>query len=56
MKRFLKGVGCSFIAVAMLTIVSGAAFAKSLTVGVSWSNFQVERWKSDDAAMKGQLE
>jgi D-xylose transport system substrate-binding protein len=26
-----------------------------MTVGVSWSNFQEERWKTDEAAMKGQL-
>src|SRR5499427_2592216 len=25
-------------------------------VGVSWSNFQEERWKTDEAAIKGQLE
>jgi D-xylose transport system substrate-binding protein len=56
MKRFLKGVSCTFIAVALLTALSGEAFAKSLTVGVSWSNFQEERWKTDEAAMKGQLE
>jgi D-xylose transport system substrate-binding protein len=55
MKRFLKGVGCTLIAITMLTVVSGAALAKSLTVGVSWSNFQEERWKTDEAAMKGQL-
>ena len=55
MKRFLKGVGCTFVAVAVLTVVSSAAFAKSLTVGVSWSNFQEERWKTDEAAIKGQL-
>ena len=55
MKSFLKNVGCTFIAVAVLAVVSGAVFAKSLTVGVSWSNFQEERWKTDEAAMKGQL-
>jgi D-xylose transport system substrate-binding protein len=32
------------------------SFAKSLTVGVSWSNFQEERWKTDEAAIKAQLE
>ncbi len=56
MKKFLKIAGCTFIAIAVLAVVSGAAFAKSLTVGVSWSNFQEERWKTDEAAMKGQLE
>jgi D-xylose transport system substrate-binding protein len=56
MKKYLKGVGLLFIAVALITVVSGAAFAKSLVVGVSWSNFQEERWKTDEAAIKGQLE
>ena len=55
MNRILKGVGCMVIAVAVLTVVCGAAYAKSLVVGVSWSNFQEERWKTDEAAMKGQL-
>jgi D-xylose transport system substrate-binding protein len=56
MKRFLKSLGYTFIIVAVLTVVSGPASAKSLTIGVSWSNFQEERWKTDEAAMKGQLE
>ena len=55
MKRFLKSVGCTLIAITVLTAGGGAAFAKSLTVGVSWSNFQEERWKTDEAAMKDQL-
>ncbi|MBN9672640.1 D-xylose ABC transporter substrate-binding protein [Roseibium aggregatum] len=33
-----------------------AAHAQDLTVGVSWSNFQEERWKTDEAAMKAALE
>ena len=36
-------------------LVSSAAFAQ-MTVGVSWSNFQEERWKTDEAAIKAQLE
>jgi len=32
------------------------AFAAGETVGVSWSNFQEERWKKDEAAIKGALE
>lgn len=55
MRRFLMGVGCTFIAVVLLTAVGSTAFAKSLTVGVSWSNFQEERWKTDEAAIKAQL-
>ncbi|KMK65726.1 D-xylose ABC transporter substrate-binding protein [Puniceibacterium sp. IMCC21224] len=32
------------------------AFAQDMTVGVSWSNFQEERWKTDEAAIKGALD
>jgi D-xylose transport system substrate-binding protein len=35
---------------------SGAAFAQSLTVGVSWSNFQEERWQTDEAAIRAALD
>lgn len=37
---------------------NSAAFADShgITVGVSWSNFQEERWKTDEAAIKAALE
>jgi len=37
---------------------SSAALAEShgMTVGVSWSNFQEERWKTDEAAIKAALE
>ncbi len=31
-------------------------FAQDVTVGVSWSNFQEERWKTDEAAIKGALD
>jgi len=55
MKKVLMGISCLFVVVAMLTLVSGIVFAKSLTVGVSWSNFQEERWKTDEAAIKNQL-
>jgi len=40
---------------AMLAL-SGAASAKDLIVGVSWANFQEERWKTDEAAMKAVIE
>ena len=32
-----------------------AAHAQGITVGVSWSNFQEERWKTDEAAIKADL-
>lgn len=41
-------------AAAMSVAVTTGAWAQ--TVGVSWSNFQEERWKTDEAAMVGALE
>jgi D-xylose transport system substrate-binding protein len=41
-------------ALALALAATGAS--AQLTVGVSWSNFQEERWKTDEAAMKAQLE
>ncbi|CAM5607784.1 D-xylose transport system substrate-binding protein [Aquamicrobium terrae] len=38
-----------------LTLVS-VAEAKDKVIGVSWSNFQEERWKTDEAAMKKAIE
>ncbi|MCU0815079.1 MAG: substrate-binding domain-containing protein [Cypionkella sp.] len=35
---------------------NSAALADGLTIGVSWSNFQEERWKTDEAAIKAALE
>ncbi len=35
---------------------SSAVSAADLIVGVSWSNFQEERWKTDEAAIKAQLD
>ncbi|WP_204113580.1 D-xylose ABC transporter substrate-binding protein [Shimia biformata] len=37
-------------------VISTAALAADLTVGVSWSNFQEERWKTDEAAIKAALD
>ncbi|AVX05804.1 D-xylose ABC transporter substrate-binding protein [Maritalea myrionectae] len=36
--------------------VASNALAADLVVGVSWSNFQEERWKTDEAAIKAALE
>jgi D-xylose transport system substrate-binding protein len=38
------------------TCLTPAAYAQDITVGVSWSNFQEERWKTDEAAIKGALD
>ena len=42
------------LAAAIAAGISTSAIAQ--TVGVSWSNFQEERWKTDEAAMKAALE
>ncbi|GLO72392.1 D-xylose ABC transporter substrate-binding protein [Phaeobacter inhibens] len=49
--KFLSGVSAlAFAATASM------ALAEDVTVGVSWSNFQEERWKTDEAAIKAALE
>jgi D-xylose transport system substrate-binding protein len=42
------------IVAGLLAAFGSLAMAQTL-VGVSWSNFQEERWKTDEAAIKGQL-
>ena len=42
------------IAGIFLAACGSIAMAQTI-VGVSWSNFQEERWKTDEAAVKGQL-
>jgi len=46
-------MGAALLASVALTSL---ATAKDLTVGVSWSNFQEERWKTDEAAIRKALE
>jgi len=49
----------AFIAAAVVSAAfttSALAGSHSVSVGVSWSNFQEERWKTDEAAIKGALE
>ncbi len=41
---------------AVLVSLHTAAIAADLVVGVSWSNFQEERWKTDEAAIKSALD
>lgn len=40
----------------LLPLAFGAMAQKPVTVGVSWANFQEERWKTDEAAIKAQLQ
>ena len=44
------------LALAATTLLTAPAFAEGKTIGVSWSNFQEERWKTDEAAMKEAIE
>ena len=50
-KFALTGLGAMCLAVA-----GSAAVAQNLTVGVSWNNFQEERWKTDEAAIVSALD
>lgn len=38
-----------------MSAFSSLALAEGVVVGVSWSNFQEERWKTDEAAIKAEL-
>ncbi len=51
MNKMIAAVAASF------TMAAGTAVhAQDVTVGVSWSNFQEERWKTDEAAIRGALD
>ncbi|MCV6825370.1 D-xylose ABC transporter substrate-binding protein [Halocynthiibacter sp. SDUM655004] len=45
-----------FAAVAMAAVLGTTALADGVVVGVSWSNFQEERWKTDEAAIVAALD
>ncbi|WP_293912603.1 D-xylose ABC transporter substrate-binding protein [Deinococcus sp.] len=52
----MKRLGKLMTAVLGLSMLTAPALAqKPVVVGVSWSNFQEERWKTDEAAIKAQL-
>jgi D-xylose transport system substrate-binding protein len=53
MKKFTAAV---LAGVAMSFALAAVAEAKDKVIGVSWSNFQEERWKTDEAAMKAAIE
>jgi D-xylose transport system substrate-binding protein len=53
-RRHLVTAGA--FAAALLAGTSAFAQQKSPVVGVSWSNFQEERWKTDEAAIKAAVE
>ena len=51
MRRFAAG----FLAAVALSLYVAGADAKGRVIGVSWSNFQEERWKTDELAMKAAI-
>src|SRR6187402_2726184 len=55
MKRHLKWA-MPAMALAATVFGSAVALAQDLVVGVSWNNFQEERWKTDEAAIKAALD
>ncbi len=56
MKPFLKAAAlAATVAVVGLGLFQPAMAQKKIIVGVSWSNFQEERWKTDEAAIKAAL-
>jgi D-xylose transport system substrate-binding protein len=53
----MKKTLTTLLATAVLSVAaSSVAWAEGNTIGVSWSNFQEERWKTDEAAMKAAIE
>ncbi len=50
--KIMKTLVLGTTLLASVSLTSFAALAKDITVGVSWSNFQEERWKTDEAAIK----
>lgn len=53
MKKIIWALVATYLLSLCLTL---NVMAKDLIVGVSWSNFQEERWKTDEGAMKSVLE
>src|ERR1700759_3023185 len=57
MKRYLRlAVPAMALAATIVGSAIHAAKADDIVVGVSWSNFQEERWKRDEGAIKAALE
>ena len=52
----MKTFAAALLGTTVLFGLAGGALAQDLTVGVSWSNFQEERWKTDEAAIQAQLD
>ncbi len=53
MKRFM---GALLAGAVSAVAFAGQGLAEGKVIGVSWSNFQEERWKTDESAMKAAIE
>jgi D-xylose transport system substrate-binding protein len=51
----MRAITKLMVGTAMLVSMQTVAGAADIVVGVSWSNFQEERWKTDEAAIKKAL-
>lgn len=52
-EEIMKRIATAMLAGAALSLaLSAHAFADGKVIGVSWSNFQEERWQTDEAAMR----
>jgi D-xylose transport system substrate-binding protein len=56
MKFKLGAIGLLSLSLVSAYVATNATAQSGMVVGVSWSNFQEERWKTDEAAIKGALE
>ncbi len=54
--RVVRALGAVVALGAVMALGAVRASAEPLLVGVSWSNFQEERWKTDEAALRAGLE
>lgn len=52
----MKKTGSLLIAATVSAFFAGPLLAEGKVIGVSWSNFQEERWKTDEAAMVAAIE
>ena len=46
---------CAALLAGLSLLVGGSGPAQAQVIGVSWSNFQEERWKTDEAAIKAAI-
>lgn len=56
MKHRLTATAAGLFLTLATAMTATTALAAGTTVGVSWSNFQEERWKTDEAAIKAVIE